>query len=49
MNKNGFHVGEADGKIGPVTREGIKKAEAKYGLPVTGRPAWNIYQALGGK
>lgn len=49
LNKNGFHVGEADGKVGPATRAGIKKAEAKFGLPVTGRPAWNIYQALGGK
>jgi len=49
LNRNGFNVGEADGKIGPATREGIKKAEAKFGMPVTGRPAWNIYQALGGK
>ena len=35
--------------IGPATAAGIKQAEAKYGLPVTGRPAWNVYQALGGK
>ncbi len=49
LNKNGFNVGKADGKVGPATRAGIKKAEAKFGMPVTGRPAWNIYQALGGK
>jgi len=49
LNRNGFDVGEADGKIGPATRAGIKKAEAKYGMPVTGRPAWNIYYALGGR
>lgn len=49
LNKNGFDVGEADGKVGPATVAGIKQAEAKLGMPVTGRPAWNIFQALGGK
>lgn len=49
LNQNGIDVGEPDGKIGPATREGIKKAEAKYGLPITGRPAWNVYYALGGR
>lgn len=49
LNKNGFNVGEADGKVGPATRAGIKKAEAAFGLPVTGRPAWNVYYALGGR
>jgi lytic murein transglycosylase len=45
----GYDIGEADGKIGPVTRAAIKKAEAKAGLPVTGRPGLKIYQALGGR
>nr|WP_269582803.1 lytic murein transglycosylase [Roseibium sp. Sym1] len=49
LNRNGFDVGEPDGKVGPATRAGIRKAEAKYGLPVTGRPSWNVYTALGGK
>ncbi len=49
LNKNGFNVGEPDGKVGPATRAGIRKAEAKFGLPVTGRPSWNVYSALGGK
>lgn len=49
LNRNGFDVGEADGKVGPATRAGIRKAEARYGMPVTGRPSWNIYQALGGR
>ncbi len=49
LNDNGFKVGEPDGKVGPATRKGIEKAEAKYGMPVTGRPSWNIYKALGGK
>lgn len=49
LNRNGFDVGEADGKVGPATRAGIRKAEAKYGMPVTGRPSWNVYYALGGR
>lgn len=49
LNKNGFNVGEPDGKVGPATREGIRKAEAKFGMPVTGRPSWNVYYALGGR
>lgn len=48
LNKAGFPVGEPDGKVGPATREGIKKAEAHFGLPVTGRPAYGIYTRLGG-
>jgi len=49
LNKNGFDVGKPDGKVGPATRAGIRKAEAKYSLPVTGRPSWNVYYALGGR
>ncbi len=49
LNRNGFNVGEPDGKVGPLTRGGIRKAEAKYGMPVTGRPSWNVYYALGGR
>ena len=49
LNKNGFDVGTPDGKVGPATRAGIRKAEAKYGMPVTGRPSWNVYYALGGR
>ncbi|MEP4767644.1 MAG: lytic murein transglycosylase [Roseibium sp.] len=49
LNRNGFNVGEPDGKVGPATRAGIKMAEAKYGMPVTGRPSWNVYYSLGGR
>ncbi|WP_417684325.1 lytic murein transglycosylase [Roseibium sp.] len=49
LNKAGFNVGEPDGKVGPATRSGIKQAEARYGMPVTGRPGWAIYQQLGGQ
>jgi len=49
LNRNGFNVGEPDGKVGPMTRAGIRAAEEKFGMPVTGRPAWKIYNALGGQ
>ncbi|MEO9530346.1 MAG: lytic murein transglycosylase [Roseibium sp.] len=49
LNRNGFDVGKPDGKVGPATRAGIRKAEAKHGMPVTGRPSWNVYYALGGR
>ena len=49
LNANGFNVGEADGRVGQATRDGIKRAEAKLGLPVTGRPGQKIYRALGGR
>ncbi|MEM8811056.1 MAG: lytic murein transglycosylase [Pseudomonadota bacterium] len=48
LNKKGFDVGEADGKVGPATRAGIRKAEASMGMEVTGRPGMKIYKALGG-
>ncbi len=44
----GYEIGEADGKIGPVTRAAIREAEKKLGMPVTGRPGTKIYKALGG-
>lgn len=43
----GYDIGEADGKIGPVTRGAIAEAEASRGLPVTGRAGQRIYNALG--
>lgn len=47
--RNGFDIGEADGRIGPITIGAIRKAERKYGLRVTGRPGRAIYRALGTK
>ncbi len=48
LNKNGFDVGKADGRIGPITRAAIKKAQRKYGLKADGRPGSRIYRKLGG-
>ena len=45
---NGYDIGEADGKIGPVTRAAIAEAETKLGMPATGRAGRKIYRALGG-
>ena len=45
----GYDIGEADGRVGAATREGISKAEARFGMPVTGRPGQRIYKALGGR
>jgi len=45
----GHDIGEADGKIGPITRAAIAEAEKKAGLPPTGRAGRKIYRALGGE
>ena len=44
----GYDIGEADGKIGPVTRAAIADAEKRHGMPPTGRAGMKIYRALGG-
>lgn len=45
----GYDIGEADGRVGPVTRAGIKQAEADLGMKPTGRPGSKIHKALGGR
>ena len=45
----GYDIGEADGKIGPVTRGAIAEAEESLGLPSTGRAGRKIYRALRGE
>ena len=45
----GYDIGEADGKVGPATRAAIEEAEARAGLPRTGRAGMRIYRALGGR
>lgn len=45
----GYDIGEADGRVGEATRDGIRKAEARHGLPQTGRPGRRVYEALGGR
>lgn len=45
----GYDIGEADGRVGPATRAGIRQAEARFGMEVTGRPGRKIYEKLGGR
>ena len=45
----GYDIGEADGKIGPITRAAIRQAEIELGMPPTGRAGRKIYEALGGQ
>jgi len=47
--KAGYNIGEADGKIGPITRAAIKKAQSRHGLKANGRPSMSIYRKLGGR
>ena len=44
----GHDIGEADGKIGPVTRAAVAEAERRLGMTPTGRAGRKIYRALGG-
>jgi lytic murein transglycosylase len=44
----GHDIGTVDGKIGPVTRAAIAKAEERAGMEPTGRAGRRIYEALGG-
>lgn len=44
----GYDIGEADGKIGPVTIGAIKKVQAKAGMKQNGRPSMAVLKALGG-
>jgi lytic murein transglycosylase len=44
----GYDIGEADGKIGPITIGAIKKVQAKAGMKQNGRPSMAVLKALGG-
>lgn len=37
LNRLGYHAGRADGRIGPATREAIRRFERRQGLEVRGR------------
>ena len=41
----GHDIGEADGLIGPKSREAIKAEEARFGMPVSGRAGQKILKA----
>lgn len=42
----GYDIGEADGRIGPVTKKAIKQVQKKLGMKTNGRPGMKVYKAL---
>jgi len=48
LNRQGFDVGEPDGKVGNGTRTAVKKAQLKYGLPADSYPDAELLRRLEG-
>ena len=48
LAKQGFSVGEIDGKIGNATRTAVKQAQLKLGLPADSYPTVELLERLGG-
>ena len=48
LNKQGFEAGDADGKLGSGTREAVKKAQLKVGLPADSWPTAELLARLQG-
>jgi lytic murein transglycosylase len=48
LNKHGFEAGEIDGKLGSATREAVKQAQIKAGLPADSYPTADLIAKLRG-
>jgi lytic murein transglycosylase len=48
LNKHGYNVGDVDGKLGNATREAVKKAQIKVGLPADSYPSADLIAKLRG-
>ena len=48
LNTHGFDAGDVDGKLGSGTREAVKKAQIKFGLPADSWPTADLLARLGG-
>jgi lytic murein transglycosylase len=48
LNKHGYDVGDIDGKLGNATREAVKKAQIKTGLPADSYPSAELIEKLRG-
>jgi peptidoglycan hydrolase-like protein with peptidoglycan-binding domain len=46
LNKQGWDVGEPDGKVGNGTRTAVKKAQLKFGLPADSYPDAELLRKL---
>jgi lytic murein transglycosylase len=44
----GYDIGDADGRIGPITVAAIKKVQQELGMKPNGRPSSALYKAMGG-
>jgi lytic murein transglycosylase len=49
LNRMGYDAGEADGKLGLQTRQGIRKAQLKLGLPADAYPSDDLFARLRGR
>ncbi|HZD89676.1 MAG TPA: lytic murein transglycosylase [Pseudolabrys sp.] len=48
LNRDGFDAGKVDGKLGNGTREAVKKAQLKYGMPADSWPTAELLSKLRG-
>jgi lytic murein transglycosylase len=48
LQRQGYDVGKADGKLGLATRAGVKQAQLKLGLPADSYPTADLIVRLGG-
>ena len=48
LARQGYQVGEIDGKLGAGTRAAVKQAQIKLGLPADSYPSLELLQRLGG-
>jgi lytic murein transglycosylase len=46
LNALGYDAGEPDGRLGEITRAGVKKAQEKFGLPADGYPTRELLDLL---
>jgi peptidoglycan hydrolase-like protein with peptidoglycan-binding domain len=46
LNQHGYNVGEPDGKVGNGTRNAVKQAQVKFGLPADAYPSSELLARL---
>jgi len=46
LTRHGYEVGKLDGIIGGATRDAIRQAQIKFGLPADGYPSDELFQRL---
>jgi lytic murein transglycosylase len=49
LNRLGYDAGEADGKLGLQTRQSIRKAQMKFGLPADSYPSDELFARVRGR